>query len=84
MSSVFALTCVAIPAKPMCVCVSPESGGSAATPRRQQEPDPGAGADIDGRRRAGRTDPTKTRRFQHAVGRADGEGETRSEASPVL
>lgn len=55
--------------------MSSESRASVTAPGGQQEPDSGAGADADGRRRAGRTDTAKTRRFQHAVGRADGEGE---------
>lgn len=58
------------------VSVPTESRDSVAAPRGQQEPDPGAGADTDGWRRAGRTDPTKARRFQHTMGRPDGKGET--------
>lgn len=60
------------------LCVYTESGGSSAAPRGQQEPDPRAGPDTDGRRRSGWADTAKSGRVQHAMGRADGQGKTRN------
>lgn len=45
-----------------------ELRGSPAAPRGQQEPDPRAGPDSDGRWRPGRADPAETGRLQHPMG----------------
>lgn len=57
------------------VFFSPEPGGPPAAPGGQQEPDPGAGPDPDGRGRPGRADPAEAGRLQHEMGRAHGQGE---------